>query len=622
MSTNHDFKANRAVKSTMTIIVFFICSITMLAQPSGGPYGPVPQIYQIPKVAGKIYYVAPNGNSDATGTSLSDPTTIESAFDKARSGDAIILRGGIYRTGNLLLNQGITMQPYADEQPVLKGTYVAENWTDLGNNLWVTKWEHLFPMPPESWWRRHRFGPTTPLHRFDNDMVFADGRFLQSVGWEGDVDENTFYVDQVNKEVYIGVDPTKHTIEITAFNVAIHRVDGELRGIPSDGKGPVIRGITFTQYAYRAFEFDGTNPEWVSPEKEHGKRVTGTTLEHVTISYCSRVGGYFRGDNLTIRNCKVSDTSTEGVFILSSSDVLLERNIFTRNNIENITGYYPAAVKIFNQCYRVTCNDNLVIDLPNSNGIWYDVGNVDGVFTNNWVENVGNIKRQFDKTQPWPSDNGFFFEISKNAIVAGNVFVNCDQGIFVLNSSGVEIYQNTLINSTVTIARTPRSAVGDHFGWHPASGPDVDKRYNHVLVNNLLTSDYRYNRPLLYVWQTPSLCKDLTQPQLKQMNNNVYVQNPNSSAPLILWSPVQNEECHLYLNNLTELRNLHPQFESAGVGYQYGQIPLFRGKYTGSYELLPGFPGNRSASRLPANISNILKLSSKQKPYVGAYPVK
>ncbi|MEI9970898.1 MAG: hypothetical protein WDO73_01965 [Ignavibacteriota bacterium] len=33
-----------------------------------------------------------------------------------------------------------------------------------------------------------------------------------------------------------------------------------------------------------------------------GKEVTGTLLENVTISYCSRVAGYFRGDGLVIRN--------------------------------------------------------------------------------------------------------------------------------------------------------------------------------------------------------------------------------------------------------------------------------------------------------------------------------
>ena len=121
----------------------------------------------------------------------------------------------------------------------------------------------------------------------------------------------------------------------------------------------------------------------------------------MTISFCSRVAGYFRGDGLVLRNSLISDTSTEGFYVIGSSDVLLERNIFRRNNVEQLTGYYPAAVKIFNQSHRVTCRDNLVIDNPHSNGIWYDVGNRDGVFVNNWVEGAL---------------DGFFFEISKGAI--------------------------------------------------------------------------------------------------------------------------------------------------------------------------------------------------------------
>jgi hypothetical protein len=127
---------------------------------------------------------------------------------------------------------------------------------------------------------------------------------------------------------------------------------------------------------------------------------------------------------LTLGNCSLSDTSTEGIYILSASDVLLERNIFMRNNIKYITGYYPAAVKIFNQCYRVTCTDNLMTDLPFSNGIWYDVGDVDDEFIDNWVEGVGLINRELSFMQTWPNESGFFFEISKGAISAGNVFVN------------------------------------------------------------------------------------------------------------------------------------------------------------------------------------------------------
>src|SRR5512142_2764084 len=94
------------------------------AQPSGGPYGPIDQRYEVPK-APHVYYVAPDGKADAAGTALDQPTTLEAAIDRVVTGDAVILRGGVYRTGGLVLNQGITMQPYGDERPVLKGTLVA-----------------------------------------------------------------------------------------------------------------------------------------------------------------------------------------------------------------------------------------------------------------------------------------------------------------------------------------------------------------------------------------------------------------------------------------------------------------------------------------------------------------
>ena len=96
----------------------------------------------------------PDGKSGASGKSLKTPTTLESAIARVKTSDAIVLRGGVYRTGNLKLNQGITIQPYKDERPVLKGTYVATEWVQQENKLWVTTWEHLFPQVPQSWWRR------------------------------------------------------------------------------------------------------------------------------------------------------------------------------------------------------------------------------------------------------------------------------------------------------------------------------------------------------------------------------------------------------------------------------------------------------------------------------------
>src|SRR5688500_9922674 len=52
------------------------------AQPSGGPYGPVPQTYSAPAGAPHVYYVAPDGKGGASGT-VGEPTTLESAVERA-----------------------------------------------------------------------------------------------------------------------------------------------------------------------------------------------------------------------------------------------------------------------------------------------------------------------------------------------------------------------------------------------------------------------------------------------------------------------------------------------------------------------------------------------------------
>lgn len=599
------------------IILFLIYASVIIAQPSGGPYGPIQQNYDLPKVEGRIYYVAPDGKAEASGESISQPTTIEAAIEQVKTGDAIVMRGGTYRTGNLVLNQGITIQPYKNEMPVLKGTLIAPNWQDLGNGLWTTTWAHLFPMKPQSWWRRSREGKNTPLHRFNNDMVFVDGRFLQSDGWEGEVDSNSYYIDYDTKTVYIGVNPANRLIEITAFDIALLRTTKDVHGKKSDHKGPKIKGITFTQYAYRAIEIEGTEPEGISPEAGHGKEVIGTTFENCTISFCSRVAGYFRGDSLIIRHCKISDTSTEGIYIIASNDVLLEKNIFTRNNIERITGYYPAAVKIFNQCYRATCRDNLVIDLPYSNGIWYDVGEVDGRFINNWVEGVGSTDDPININQPWPSQNGFFFEISKGAVCAGNVFVNCDHGSWALNSSNVHFCQNTYINSMAVIGRNARTAVNDHFGWHPSTGPDIDKRDGHIFENNLLVGDKNFNRPLFFVWQPNSICETINNPQLKELDHNMYVRENSKDNPLIFWSPAKENNCMVTLNSPEALNKLHPEFSSNSRYFSDYHGPLFKSPELNNFHLLSGFPGSKNGAELP---SEIQKLIGQTGSYVGAYP--
>jgi hypothetical protein len=601
----------------LLLLLLVLPALAVQAQPSGGPYGPVPQAYAVPAEAPHVYYVAPDGRADASGGSLAEPTTLEAAFERVVTGDAVVLRGGTYRTGGLRLNQGITLQPYADEHPVLKGTQVATKWEALRDKVWRTSWPTLFPAKPLGWWQRSREGMRTPLHRFNNDMVFVDGEMLKSAGWEGELDEHSYYVDYEAGQVYVGTDPTNRLVEITAFDSAFVRTSRPCHGKESDRKGPTIRGITFTQYAWRALEVEGKRsfgpneeptdePLGPADPSTYGKEVVGTTLENVTISYCSRVAGYFRGDGLTIRNSLFSDTSTEGVYVIGSSDVLLERNIFRRNNVEELTGYYPAAVKIFNQSHRVTCRDNLVIDNPRSNGIWYDVGETDGVFVDNWVQDAL---------------VGFFFEISKGVTVAGNVFVRCGRGLWALNSSNVRAYHNTFVDSAASFERNGRSAQGDHFGWHPRTGPDVDEREGHVFVGNLLVASDSFRSPLLRVEQPKALCARLTRSPLEQMDGNVYVRYGQSAEPLLVWSPAAGDACQVELGSLDELRRIQPALETRGRFYADYAGALFRSPELSNYELARPLPGLQPTDDLPPDVAKLLGWRAAQPRTPGAFPL-
>jgi len=585
------------------------------AQPSGGPYGPVEQSYEVPQ-AGDVYFVAVDGDPDARGTALEEPTTIEAAIGRVETGDAIVLRGGTYRTGGLLFNQGITLQPYRDERVVFKGTRIATDWEALPGNIWRTRWTTLFPAQPLGWWQRSRQGGRTPLHRFNNDMVFVDGQFLMSAGWEGELDDTNYFIDYDAGYVYIGFDPAGRQVEITAFDGALVRTSRAVHGKKNDRQGPVIRGITFTQYAYRCLEVEGKNqftssdeptdePVGLSDPDTYGKEVVGTVIEHVELSYCSRVAGYFRGDGLVIRNSLVSDTSTEGIYVIGSADVLLEKNIVRRNNIEQLTGYYPSAVKIFNQSHRVTVRDNLVIEHPYSNGVWYDVGNRDGVVVDNWIE--GTI-------------DGFFFEISQGVTVAGNVFVRNDKGVRILNAADAHIYNNTFVDSPASFERNGRSAEGDHFGWHASTGPGVDERDGHVFANNLLVAGASFDAPLLRFEQPAQLCERLSEPMARSVNGNVYARPGigRDARPLLRISPAATESCSEEFASLVDVRRQAPAFEADGRQLDRRPSSVFRSPDLQNYRPLEQLP---AAVELPVSVRDALGWSAVNPAGVGAYPL-
>jgi hypothetical protein len=183
------------------------------------------------------------------------------------------------------------------------------------------------------------------------------------------------------------------------------------------------------------------------------------------------------------------------------------------------------------------------------------------------------------------------------------------------------MYQNTLINSTACIGRTARSAAVDSFGWHASTGPDVNERDGHVFVNNLLVADENVSRPLLAFSQQESLCDRLQQPQVKQLDYNVYVRRAKAAdKPLILWSPSKDENCRTVFNTLNGLQKLHPEFAANSKEFMDYNGPLFKSWELGNFQLLDGFAAAKTATQLPAEIIKLLGLSEADGKFVGAYP--
>jgi len=178
-----------------------------------------------------------------------------------------------------------------------------------------------------------------------------------------------------------------------------------------------------------------------------------------------------------------------------------------------------------------------------------------------------------------------------------------------------------LVNSTVCIGRNARTAAGDHFGWHASTGPDVNERDGHIFVNNLLTGDENFLRPLLAFSQPASLCERLDKPMVKQLDYNMYVRRLGAaSVPLIWWSPVQNDNCQAAFESLEDLRKLHPEFEVNSRYFANYDGPLFKSPELGNYQLLQVFPGSKAASELPPEIRELLGLAQTDQRFIGAYP--
>ena len=379
--------------------------------------------YSVPSNA--LYVSAASGSDAQAGSSSQPLRTLAAAIKKASTGQTIVLRAGSYHE-TVTVNKQVVVQNYPGEAVWFEGSSLLTDLKKDGPRWSQSNWTTKFDSSPTY----TRGGPasTAPSWGFVNaahpmaahpDQVWVDGSAQAQVGSLGEVTSGKFFVDYGASKLYLGSDPTGHTVRasdlVTAMTVS--------------APGAVIRGIGVRRYA-------PSIPD----------------MGAVRVS----------GNSSSLENVILSDNATTGLSLLTSN-ISLNQITSVRNGMMGIHANYADNMKInslnasgnntelFNVApvsggMKVTRSRNVTVtgSMFNGNngpGLWFDESSYN-------LTIAGNIMADNTKY-------GMSLEISSDIKVLNNlVMKNIDNGIAVKNAGSVQIWNNTILNNARPISIT------------------------------------------------------------------------------------------------------------------------------------------------------------------------
>jgi parallel beta-helix repeat protein len=395
------------------------------------------------------FFVSSTGSDSNSGLSPSAPfATIARAISAASPNDKILVEGGTYREGEILVYKPVTLEAYGAGDVWVKGSAdISDGWSRAGDNWVYNGWTKDFCRglagDCSSFPIDYKLNP----YSFHADMVFFDGTPLIEVGSVAELDSNSYHrdgyvgrftVDQNANRIYTNIDPQGRLVEsaISEFGFKIQ----------TGGSGSILDGINVTHVA--------SSSRW---------------------STATNAAVYVTGDDVTIRNSKIVWNASYGLFIspytraanVDGSGYILENNDFSHNgmngvvvremhnsrfvgnsfddnnierwNVDNpsspqtdgtISSATVAAIKIGSHSSGLIFDGNTFTN-NYSHAWWCDVGCSDITFINNIV--FSNYRA------------GVLYEISSNAILANNIISrNGAGGLWLFESNDVSVYNNVI----------------------------------------------------------------------------------------------------------------------------------------------------------------------------------
>lgn len=411
-----------------------------------------------------VYYVAaesPAASDENPGTQQEPLETIGAAVKKAQPGDTILVGPGVYREEVEWPGEDwndperrITLAAAPGARPVIKGSDIVAG-----------PWQRL---PGE---RPIYFTPREPY----TEMVFVDEQPLRQIGLQGnperyrvrkdfvfkrqwvgrgldDMAPGTFFYDDEAKRLYVwladGSDPSRHVVEAAVKNIGL-----ALKGTWT------LRGFDVRHYA------DGLWP------REQAVAVVG--------------------NRCIVEDCRIEHNAFIGL-IVAGEDCIIRSNVIAYNGLEGFTsnvGYRMLfeGNELYGNAWR---GDVVCLTAGNKFVMWRDSKFLRNYWHDEpaaalWLDiSDGNIliaENRFDNCRC-----GIYFEISRWAVIANNIFRGCGQGIWVY-SSDVLVAHNVLdrCGDGITVSGYPRTCEYSQAITEPRKDCLMAVR-NVLIVNNLL----------------------------------------------------------------------------------------------------------------------------------------
>ena len=375
--------------------------------------------------SGSLTITSTAGNSPATVTLKGTGATCNTTFSPGDNlpeivsasapGTNFCFNAGTYRVPTSITPKNNDVFLGLSLGAVLNGSQLVTSWMQSGGYWVASNQPQLIPQTTDAC-----YVSTSTACQFA-DALFLDNTPLNRVMTLSQVVSGTFYRDYASKQIYIADDPTGHTMEVIVCARPILASETGVDGV-------TIQGLTIEKFAGNIDGAVEGRPTWTIQNNE-------VRLNHGDgIKAGGRILGNYSHDN--------GDFGLEGGYATTAMDV--ENNEFAFNNWADFLNGGGAK---FEYATNLIVRYNYSHD-NNGPGFHTDADSANVLYEYNHTKNN--------------TYAGIQYEISWDGIIRYNLFEDetsvipqsdadslwAHSAIRILNSSNVQVYNNTITNST------------------------------------------------------------------------------------------------------------------------------------------------------------------------------